>query len=124
MGIPTSLEKRSIRASIARYRFAVRVRGISDTVSGFVAFRLILLRHALTGRSTGKRPLLASGWAANAELIGRAARQARRIESIPIVERYDLRSRESRIRPWKALRETWHAATLLRRQRPETGAIS
>ena len=103
-------------------RRAVRVRGIADTVSGFVAFRLVVLRHALTGRGTRILPLAAEGWAANAELIGRAANHARRIETLRVVERYDLRTRESRIRPLEALRQAWRAGSLLRRQRASESA--
>jgi dolichol-phosphate mannosyltransferase len=92
-------------------RRAVKVPGISDTVSGFAAFRLIVLRNALR---SGGRTLSTEGWAASAELVGRAARHARRIESVPVVERHDLRARESRVRPWQALRQLWDAAGRIR----------
>ena len=92
-------------------RRAVRVPGVSDTVSGFVAFRLMALRSVL---QSGKAPLAASGWAANAELIGRAARQARRVESVQIVERHDLRTRNSRIRPFEMFRQLWRAGGTIR----------
>jgi len=96
-------------------RRAIRVPGVSDTVSGFVAFRLVTLRHVLEPQ--GRPALRAEGWAANAELIGRAARFARRIETVRIVERHDLRSRESRVTPWETLRELWRAGGLLRSAR-------
>ncbi|HLB54513.1 MAG TPA: glycosyltransferase family 2 protein [Gemmatimonadales bacterium] len=112
-------------------RRAVRVRGVTDTVSGFVAFRLMVLRQALTagGRGaatggTGRRPLTASGWAANAELIGRAAHSARRIETVRVLERHDLRTRPSRIRPWETLRELWRSGTQLKRRQRAAGAAS
>jgi glycosyltransferase involved in cell wall biosynthesis len=95
-------------------RRIVRVPGVSDTVSGFVAFRLMTLRNAVRQPGT---PLLSSeGWAANAALIGRAARHARRIETVAVVERYDLRKRESRTRPWAAFRSVWRARRGIRRE--------
>jgi len=88
-------------------RRAVRVPGVTDTVSGFVAFRLMTLKNAI--RQPGAVLLTSEGWAANAELIGRAAQYARRIETVPVVERHDLRARESRVRPWEMAREVWRA---------------
>ena len=85
----------------------MKVRGVADLVSGFVAIRLIVLRHLLKG--PGVRPRTTDGWAANAELVARAAGYARRIETLPIEERYDLRSRPTRVSPWAALRDAWHA---------------
>jgi len=93
-------------------RRAVRVEGVNDIVSGFVAFRLMTLRNAL--RQPGALRLSADGWAANAELIGRAARHARRIETVPVVERHDLRQRESRVEPWATARQVWSAGRGIR----------
>lgn len=92
-------------------RRSVKVPGITDTVSGFAGFRLIALRNALR---SGGRTLTSDGWAASAELIGRTARHARRIESVAIVERHDLRPRASRIRPWETFRQLWGAAGRIR----------
>jgi glycosyltransferase involved in cell wall biosynthesis len=93
-------------------RRAVRVEGVTDIVSGFVAFRLMTLRNAL--RQPGALRLSADGWAANAELIGRAAGHARRIETVPVVERHDLRQRESRVEPWATARQIWSAGSSIR----------
>jgi glycosyltransferase involved in cell wall biosynthesis len=93
-------------------RRVVRVPGVNDIVSGFVAFRLMTLRNAV--RQPGAALLSADGWAANAELIGRAARHARRIETVAVVERHDLRKRESRIQPWAAFRSVWRARRSIR----------
>lgn len=93
-------------------RPAVRIAGVSDTVSGFAAFRLMTLRNILPSAGTG--PLAGEGWAANAELIGRAARNARRVETIRIVERHDLRPRASRVRLWPVLRQLWRAGRRIR----------
>lgn len=93
-------------------RRAVRVPGVSDTVSGYVAFRLMTLRNAMKAPDT--RLLSTEGWAANAELIGRAAQHARRVETVPVVERHDLRVRESRIKPWDMAMSVWKAGSRIR----------
>ena len=99
-------------------RRSVRARGVNDLVSGFVAFRLVTLRHAL---NTQGPTLGGDGWAANAELIARAARHARRIETVPVVERHDLRRRESRVAPWTTLKDAWGAAGRIRRMGSRAG---
>ncbi len=86
----------------------VRVPGVRDLVSGFVAFRLVTLRDAFKDRPTGA--LLGSeGWAANAELLGLAARHARRIERVRSVERMDRRERASRTSPWATALSLWRS---------------
>ena len=93
-------------------RGRVGVPGLGDPVSGFAAFRLVTLRNAFRASSG---PLLTTdGWVANAELLGRTARQARRVETIKTVERHDLRQRSSRIEPWTAARELWRGRRSLR----------
>jgi glycosyltransferase involved in cell wall biosynthesis len=99
-------------------RFAPRLVGgvkagtVRDTVSGFLAVRLSSLRLALKDRDD--RLLDTDGWAANAELIARLARQARRVETVSVVERHDLRPRPSRIEPWALARELWGARRAVR----------
>jgi Protein of unknown function (DUF3108). len=73
---------------------------VRDVVSGYAAIRLVALRNAI--RSQAGRLLHTEGWAANAELFWRTARYARRVETVSSVERHDLRSRPSRVRPWEA----------------------
>ncbi len=83
-------------------RFAPRllpVAGLRDSVSGFTALRLIVLRQA-TQRVAGGTPLLTTeGWCANAELLARLAPHARRVEAVPTPARYDLQQRPSRVTP-------------------------
>ena len=91
----------------------VKVPGVSDIVSGFAAFRLVVLRNAIRAQPG---PLLSTdGWAANAELFTRAAQSARRIETIPTIERRDVRPRASRLVPWDAARELWRAGGRLKK---------
>lgn len=77
---------------------------VSDPLSGFRAYRIVVLKKAL--RERGDAPLLVrEGWAANVELLQRVAPHARRIEEAPVRTGYGIRSRESRIRPLRTLRE-------------------
>jgi hypothetical protein len=93
-------------------RGAVAVPGVADVVSGFAIFRLVTLRNAFR---QGPAPLLTTqGWAANAELYDRAARHARRVETIHAVERQDLRQRPSRVNSWDAAMTIWRARRPLR----------
>jgi hypothetical protein len=91
----------------------LRVRGVRDSVSGFVALRLVTLRQAL--RLEADRPLLRTeGWCANAELLARLVPHARRLECVGVTGRYDLRQRPSRFRPWQALSSAWRARPFIR----------
>lgn len=88
------------------------VSGIRDSVSGFLALRLITLRQAL--RPSGETMLRTEGWIANAELLTRLVPHARRVDTVPVTGRYDLRQRPSRVRPWQMLLAAWRARPLLR----------
>lgn len=93
-------------------RGVVSVPGVSDVVSGFSIFRLVTLRNAFRSQ---RPPLLRTqGWAANAELYDRAARHARRVETIAAVERSDLRQRPSRVNSWDAAMSVWRSRGSLR----------
>jgi glycosyltransferase involved in cell wall biosynthesis len=93
-------------------RGVVSVPGVSDVVSGFAIFRLVTLRNAFRN---GTSPVLRmGGWAANAELYGRTAKFARRIETLPTVERRDLRQRSSRVGAWEPAMTVWKARGPLR----------
>jgi dolichol-phosphate mannosyltransferase len=99
-GEPSRTRRLVRRLAPVLLRGAVSVPGVSDVVSGFSIFRLVTLRNAFRGTSG---PLLTTqGWAANAELYGRTARHARRVETITAVERRDLRQRPSRVGSWEA----------------------
>ena len=85
--------------------------GVKDSISGFTALRLIVLRQALKG---GETPLLTTdGWAANAELLARLGAHARRIEVVSSAARYDLKQRASRSNPWHQLLTAWRSRGLI-----------
>lgn len=92
----------------AARRFLRRLMGgspVSDPLTGFRAYRVIVLKKALR-EVTPEQPLIHSdGWAANVELLGRLAPHARRIAEAPRRLRYDLQARPSRFKPWKTFVE-------------------
>ena len=100
------------RHAPALLRGVVSVPAVKDLVSGYAAIRLIALRNAI--RSQAGQLLHTDGWAANAELFWRTARYARRVETVSSVERHDLRSRPSRVRPWDIATGLWAARRVLR----------
>jgi glycosyltransferase involved in cell wall biosynthesis len=111
-GEPSRTRRMARRIAPMLLRGIVAVPGVSDVVSGFAIFRLVSLRNAFR---SGPAPLLSSqGWAANAELYGRAARYARRVETIATVERRDLRQRPSRTGSWDAVLGVWRSRGSLR----------
>ncbi len=93
----------------------LRLPGLRDTVSGFVALRLIVWRQAQGGDAGAV--LTTEGWCANAELLGRLLARARRVETITAATRYDLMQRPSRTRPWRQLVEAWRARAVIRASR-------
>ncbi|MEP7324409.1 MAG: glycosyltransferase family 2 protein [Gemmatimonadota bacterium] len=111
-GEPSRMARMVRRMAPLLLRNSVKIPGVSDIVSGFAAFRLVILRNAFRSQ-TG--PLLTTdGWAANAELYARAAQSARRVETIESVERRDIRSRPSRLAPMATARELWRAGPRLK----------
>jgi glycosyltransferase involved in cell wall biosynthesis len=96
-GAPTPV--RHLR-SLGRWllRPFVRVSGVSDPLGSYRLMRIAVVRDLL--KESGEAPLLkADGWAANVELLAKAARFARRIEVVTLEPRYDLRPRATRVRP-------------------------
>lgn len=73
--------------------------GEADPFTTFRLYRISVLRELL--KTLGDKPLVASdGWAANMELLLKASRFARRTETVNLAPRYDVRTRETRIRPF------------------------
>ena len=71
----------------------------ADPFTTFRLYRISVLRELL--KSLGDKPVLtSSGWAANVELLLKARRFARRVETVDLAPRYDLRTRETRVRPF------------------------
>jgi glycosyltransferase involved in cell wall biosynthesis len=76
----------------------VRTKETSDPFSGFRLYRISLLRELQKAYNDG--PMITTdGWAANVELLVKLLPFARRVERVDAEPRYDLRPRESRVRP-------------------------
>jgi hypothetical protein len=99
----------------------LRVAGLRDSVSGYLALRLIVLRQAL--RRDAARFLVTDGWCASAELVARLAPHARRLDTVPAAARYDLVQRRSRVHPWRQLLAAWRARPVIRAARIATALL-
>lgn len=111
LGLPLT-ERLLRRAAPWWLRPAVGVPGVHEVAWGFCAYRLSTLRRVFDDRR-GRRVLTLEGWSANAELLGRARRQARRIEAVPAPARYELRRRPLRRPALARLGELWRARSLV-----------
>lgn len=75
-----------------------KVPGVADPFGTFRLYRIAVVRDVI--KDAGEAPIVhAAGWAANVELLARAARFSRRIEAVGLEARYDLRPRPTRVRP-------------------------
>ncbi len=82
--------------------------GASEHVGTLKAMRLITLARALSAQ--GGRPLLTrEGWAADAELLGAVAGQARRVDVVGIMSAVQPRRRASRAKPLRSVWNVWRA---------------
>jgi len=69
-----------------------------DPFTTYRLYRISVLRELL--KAIGDKPVITgTGWAANMELLLKARRFARRVENVDLAPRYDVRQRETRIRP-------------------------
>lgn len=95
-GAPVAV-KRLRRVAPWLVRPVVKVPGVHDPFGTFRLYRIAVLKDLV--RSGGDQPIVESkGWAANAELLVKAAPLCRRIETVTLNARYDLRPRATRVR--------------------------
>lgn len=70
----------------------------ADPFTTYRLYRISVLRELL--KTIGDKPAVTStGWAANMELLLKARPFARRIENVDLAPRYDVRTRQTRVRP-------------------------
>jgi hypothetical protein len=86
------------------------VPGVKDPFGGMRLLRVTVVRDLL--KEPGDWPATdAPGCAATVDLVRHAARVARRVEAVALESRWDVRQRESRVRPWPdalgLLRHAW-----------------
>jgi len=80
-------------------RAAGAVPGVTDPFGSLRLYRIALIRDMI--KESGDEPIVrGEGWAANLALLRRALPLARRMETVALDPRYDVRARETRIRPW------------------------
>ena len=96
----------------------VSVPGITDPFGAYRLYRITVVRDLL--KEAGEsRVVRSDGWAANVELLVKAARVARRVETVAVDPRYDLRARPTRVRPLADLMTLYRFGWSARgRQRP------
>jgi len=74
------------------------VPGVSDPFGSLRLYRVSVVRDLINER--GEAPIVdGAGWGANVDLLIGTARHARRVETVDVEPRYDLRRRASRVRP-------------------------
>jgi glycosyltransferase involved in cell wall biosynthesis len=96
--------------------------GVTDPFGSLRLYRVAVVRDMLK-KAEDSSLTSSKGWAVNLELLLRAAPFARRVETLSLDPRYDIRSRASRIRPFPdaldLYRYGWAARS--RRQPASTG---
>jgi glycosyltransferase involved in cell wall biosynthesis len=75
------------------------VPGVADPFGSFRLYRVSVIRDLIKERGDSC-VVDGTGWGANVDLLIGAAKHARRIETVEVEPRYDLRSRGSRVRPF------------------------
>jgi glycosyltransferase involved in cell wall biosynthesis len=100
-------------------RAFLRVPGVRDPFGSFRLLRISVVKDLV--RASGDDPVaVGDGWAANVDLLANAAPFARRVETLPLPSRYDVRERESRVRPMSDAVSLFHFARRSRsRVRPQ-----
>lgn len=107
----------------------VSVPGVRDPFGSYRLYRIAVLRDVV--RAAGTRGVVvgdasAPSWAANVELLLNAAAFARRVETVELAPRYDVRPRETRIRPFADAMGLFRFARAARSRRlkPAAGGAS
>ncbi|MGI8619564.1 MAG: glycosyltransferase family 2 protein [Gemmatimonadaceae bacterium] len=95
--LPKPVRRLRLLSSLLLKRFT-GLTGVADPFSGFRLYRVSVIKDLLAARDDAglaSPPALGS----NLQLLLAAARVARRVESVPLPASYDIRVRESRVRP-------------------------
>ena len=92
---------------------------VKDPFGTLRVYRISVLRDLI--KEGGQGPVVRSdGWAANVELLVRSHRFARRVESVTISPRYELRPRPTRVRPWRGAFDLYRSVRAIRGSRVVT----
>ncbi len=99
----------------------VRVPGVRDPFGTFRLYRIGIIRDLI--KAAGSEPIVHwNGWAANVEMLLEAAPRCRRIETVSLDARYDLRPRASRVRPWSGAMDLYRFGRASRAGRVTTAS--
>jgi len=97
--VPPTAVRRLRRFAPWLIRPFVSVPGVQDPFGLFRIVRVSVLKEAIRAAGTG--PVVhGEGWGANVDLLLASLPHARRVEVLQVPPRYDLRPRESRVRPF------------------------
>lgn len=96
-GLPKPVRRLRQLSSVLTKRFT-GLTGVGDPFCGFRLYRVSVIKDLLAARGAAGLAATA-GLGANLQLLLSAAPFARRIESVPLPASYDIRVRESRVRP-------------------------
>ncbi len=97
-------------------RAQLSVPGIADPFASFRVFRITVVRDLV--RAAGDAPVTEGPVrVANLELLRRAVALARRVESVTVEPRYDLRPRATRVHVWPDLKAILSAGWAARKRR-------
>jgi len=89
---------------------------VTDPFGTLRLYRISVLRDLLKDAPPTQPIVGSEGWSANVEMLVRASRHARRIESVTFSPRYELRPRATRVRPWRSALALFRSARALRSQ--------
>jgi glycosyltransferase involved in cell wall biosynthesis len=99
----------------------VSVAGVRDPFGSLRLYRVSVIRDLI--KELGDTPLVqGDGWSANVDLLLRAATHARRVETVELAPRYDVRSRETRVRAWSDAMALFRFARSARGRSVRSGA--
>jgi glycosyltransferase involved in cell wall biosynthesis len=119
VGAPPAEAPRSHRWSRRGLSWLLRRTGFPgaahDPLSGFRAYRVSVLKRALSERNGDSLLSARQGWAANAQLLLAVAPHSRRTEGADVQLRHHFRQRDTRFQPWDTFFETWSIARQARR---------
>lgn len=102
----------------------VKVPGVRDPFGSYRLLRVAVVKDMLKHAGDGKL-VAGDGWAVNVDLLLRALPFTRRVETIEVEPRYDLRPRTTRVRPFAAAMELFRFGREARRRpvRPAIAAV-
>jgi glycosyltransferase involved in cell wall biosynthesis len=97
-------------------RAQLTVPGVNDPFGTFSLYRITVVRDLV--RAAGNAAVTEGPvCVANLELLRRAAALARRVESVAVEPRYDIRPRPTRVQVWPDLKAILHAGWAARKRR-------